>query len=132
LKPANDNGVGAIDVVTYSHDAGASVTAVCSLLTDNAYRSNCSINGPSSAGVGEVAFYSVTVSDRFGNPLGDHTLNMIASGGVVTGATQETDGYGEANGFTWTAPAGAGDYTLTVTDTDPRGGIILTKKVTVE
>ena len=58
-------------------------------------------------------------------------LNMTASGGVVAGATQETDAYGEGVGFTWSA-AGIGDYTITVTDTDPRGGIILTHRITIE
>jgi len=133
LTGANDNGVGAIDTVTYSHAAGASVTAVCSLLTVNTYRGNSTINGASSANPGETVYYSVTIKDRFGNPLGDHTLNMIASGGVVSGATQETDGYGEANGFEWTAPATPATYTITVTDADPRGGgITLTKTVTVQ
>ena len=55
---------------------------------------------------------------------------MTASGGTVTGATQETDAYGEANGFTWTG--NVGDYTIVVTDTDPRGGIILTSPIKVE
>lgn len=132
LTGANDNGVGAIDAVTYSHDAGASVTVVCSLLTGNTYRGNSTINGPASASPSETVYLSVTIKDRIGNPLGDHTLNMIASGGTVFGASQETDGYGEANDFIWTAPAGAGDYTITVTDTDPRGGIVLTMTVTVQ
>jgi hypothetical protein len=133
LTGANDDGVGAYDVVYYWACFSSVTSFTVALTTGSAYRGNCSINGPSSAAVGEVAFYSVTVSDRFGNPLGDHTLNMTASGGVVTGASQETDGYGEANGFIWTAPAAAGEYNLTVIDTDPKGGgISLTKKVTVE
>jgi len=132
LTGGNDDGIGAYDVVYYWSGASAFSAFNVTLTTGNAYSGNCAINGASSAALGEAVYYSVTIKDRFNNPLGDHTLNMVASGGVVTGATQETDGYGEANGFIWTAPAVAGDYTITVTDTDPRGGITLSKTVSVE
>jgi hypothetical protein len=56
---------------------------------------------------------------------------MSATGGVVTGASQETNSYGEAYGFRWTAPAAAGTHTITITDTDPLGGIVLQVNVTV-
>jgi len=132
LTGGNDDGVGAYDVVSYWSGASRWSYFTVALTTGFAYRGNCAINGPASVGPGDDVYYSVTIKDRFGNPLGDHTLNMVASGGVVTVATQETDGYGEANGFVWTAPAIAGDYTITVDDTDLRGGIVLTKTVTVE
>ena len=75
----------------------------------------------------------MAIADRYGNPLGDHTLNMTAANGVVGGATQETDAFGEAFGFTWTAPALDGDYNVVVTDTDPLGsGMVLTQKITVK
>jgi hypothetical protein len=74
----------------------------------------------------------VTVADRWGNPVGDHSINMTASGGTVLDGTGESNAYGEAGSFSWQAPVAAGDYTLTFTDTDPRGGIVLTTKVTVE
>ncbi|MBU0985381.1 MAG: hypothetical protein KKA42_16020, partial [candidate division Zixibacteria bacterium] len=62
----------------------------------------------------------------------DHTLQMTASGGIVTGGTQETDAYGEAFGFIWTAPGADGSYSIVVTDTDPRGGgLILTTDISV-
>jgi adhesin/invasin len=131
LTGGNDDGIGAHDVIYYWSGAALSTFNVA-LTTGTAYRGNSGINGLSSVTVGETVYYSVTIKDRFGNPLGDHTLNMTATGGVVTGATQETDSYGEANGFVWTAPDVAGDYTIIVTDTDPRGGIVLTKKVTVQ
>jgi len=133
LTGGNDDGIGAYDVVYYWSGAWAISTFNVALTTSDAYRDDCTINGASSASPGETVYYSVTIKDRSGNPLGDHTLNMIASGGVVSGATQETDGYGEASGFIWTAPATPATYTITVTDTDPRGGgITLTKTVTVE
>ncbi|MEW5795652.1 MAG: hypothetical protein AB1772_04755 [Candidatus Zixiibacteriota bacterium] len=134
LTGANDNGVGAIDFVTYWAAGGASVTLPCTLLTGFAYSGNSRINGATSCQPGEQVRLSVNIADRWGNPLGDHTLNMTApGGGVVTGGTQETDGYGEAFGFIWTAPALDGDYNIEVTDTDPRGGgMVLTLKITVK
>ncbi|RME21462.1 MAG: hypothetical protein D6800_12070 [Candidatus Zixiibacteriota bacterium] len=130
LTGANDDGIGAVDIVTFWNGTAATAIPV-TLTTGFAHRASSSINVQSSANAGEALPVSVTIVDRNLNPLGDHTLTLTASGGVVTGGTQETDGYGEASGFTWTAPATAGDYTLTITDTDPRGGIVLTKTVTV-
>ncbi|MDX9857320.1 MAG: hypothetical protein RBT76_05995 [candidate division Zixibacteria bacterium] len=128
----NDNGIGAVGLVQY-WAFGSSVTSIpVTIQTGNAYSGTSVLSGVSSAAPGEVVNLSASIKDRWGNPLGDHTLNMTASGGAVSGASQETDAYGEANGFVWTAPAGAGDYTITVTDTDPRGGIILSTTVTVE
>jgi len=131
----NDDGVGAIDYVTYYVDGGAAVTNICSLLTANAYQSMSAINGQTSASPGEVVNLSVTIVDRYGNPLADHTIDMSASGGTINGGgptTRETDAYGEAVGFTWTAPGVLGNYTITATDTDPRGGVVLTLQMTVE
>ena len=102
------------------------------MTTGTAYSGNSIINGPSSAATGEAVSITVVVKDRWGNPLGDHTLVMTASGGVVTGGTHESNSYGEAVGYTWTAPGVAGNYTVTITDTDPRGGIVLTKTIAVQ
>jgi len=130
LTGGNDNGVGAIDFVTF-RVGFASASFACSLLTGYASRANSTINGPASVDTAQTVDLSVTIKDRWGNPLGDHTLFMTATGGTVTGATQETDGYGEAFGFRWTAPTTASKQTITITDTDPRGGIVLTLSVTV-
>ena len=133
ITGANDDGVGAIDWVTFWAEGGASITRICSLLTGPAYSASSAINGPSTAQPGEAVQLTVTVADRWGNPLGDHTFIMTASGGLVSGATQESDAFGEAVGFLWTAPTLDGDYNITVTDTDPRGsGMVLTKKITVK
>jgi hypothetical protein len=131
---ANDDGIGVIDYVTYTADGGASVIMPCTLLTGTTYSGSSNITAPSTAVPGELIRLSVKIGDRWGNPLGNHTLNMTAlGGGVVTGGTQETSDYGEAYGFTWTAPATEGDYNITVTDTDPRGGgMVLTLKITVK
>ena len=133
LTGANDDGIGVIDYVTYTAEGGASVTLACVLLTGTTYSGSCEINGASTCQPGEQVRLSVKIGDRWNNPLGDHTLNMTASDGVVTGATQETGDYGEAFGFIWTAPAGEGDYNITVTDTDPLGGgVVLTMKIAVK
>jgi len=129
---ANDDGIGATDTVTY-WSGGGSITNFCVLLTGFAYSANSEINGETTAIPGEQVRLSAVIADRYGNPLADHTLNMTASGGVVTGGTQETNNYGEATGFIWTAPAGEADYNITVTDTDPRGGgMVLTLTITVK
>ncbi|HWR84196.1 MAG TPA: hypothetical protein VN285_12920 [Candidatus Deferrimicrobium sp.] len=128
----NDDGIGASDFVSYWSGSSAVSRFNILLTTGFAYSGASLINGNASVMTGEVVTFSVSIRDRFGNPLGDHTLNMTASAGVVSGATQETDSYGEANGFRWTAPGTEGTYTITVTDTDPRGGIVLTKQVTVK
>ncbi len=127
----NDDGIGARDFVQF-WSGTAFVTYPVNLTTGFAYSGNSKITAQSAASAGEVVNIFATIQDRWANPLGDHTLNMTASGGTVTGATQETDMYGEANGFTWTAPASAGDYTITITDTDPRGGIIFSTTITVQ
>ncbi|MDH4156719.1 MAG: hypothetical protein OEW00_05530, partial [candidate division Zixibacteria bacterium] len=132
LTGGNDDGIGAVDNVEYWCPGGASVTFPVVLLTAKAYTPNCSFNGQTSASPLEVVNFSAIITDRYGNPLGDHTLVMTASDGVVTGGTQRTNEFGEAIGFVWTAPNSAGTATITITDTDPRGGIILTKMVTVE
>ena len=131
LTGANDNGIGATDVVMYWGGDGFSSYSL-QLLTGNAYGANSTMDAPASVTAGTQANFSATVHDRFNNPLGDHTLNMTASAGVVVGASQETNTYGEAFGFKWTpALADTGDVVITISDTDPRGGIVLTKKVTV-
>jgi len=127
----NDDGIGAIDLVTY-YTSSASVTVAVSLTTGFAFSGNSELKGAGTAIPGEAVSFEAIIEDRFTNPLGDHTMVMTASGGTITGGTQETDSYGSANGFVWTAPGAIGTYTVTVTDTDPRGGIVLTKKVVVD
>jgi hypothetical protein len=131
LVTGNDDGIGANDVVTF-YTGTASSSYTVAMLTGNAYAGKSILNGPSSAAPAEAISLSANIRDRWGNPLADHTLVLTASGGVVAGGTQESDSYGDAYGFRWTAPGGLGDYNLTLTDTDPRGGITLTLKVTVQ
>jgi len=132
LTGANDDGIGAHDNVIYYSGGTAASYFTVALTTGFAYSGNSSITSVSTATLGESVSISATIRDRFGNPLGDHTLNMTASAGSVSGATQETNGYGEANGFVWTAPGAATSVTITISDTDPRGGIFLTTTINVE
>ena len=131
LGTGNDDGIGGTDIVTYYTNTAARSYTI-TLLTGNAYAGKCTLNGPTNAAPGEQISLSANIRDRWGNPLADHTLVLTAGAGTVTGGTQESDSYGDAYGFHWTAPGAAGDYNLTLTDTDPRGGIILSVKVTVE
>lgn len=131
LGTGNDDGIGGYDIVTYYTNTAARSYTVA-LLTGNAYAGKCTLNGPTSAAPGEQISLSANIRDRWGNPLADHTLVLTAAAGSVTGGTQESDSYGDAYGFRWTAPGAPADYNLTLTDTDPRGGIVLTLKVTVE
>lgn len=132
MTGGNDNGIGAVDQVVYWCGGTAAVTYNVSLTTGFAYGGNSSVTIPGNAAVGEFVNISAIIQDRFGNPLGDHTLILSANSGTVTGASQETNSYGEAVGFRWT-PSDTGSYTLTITNTDPRGsGLVLSKTVTVE
>lgn len=129
LTGGNDDGIGVVDYVTYWHAAGASTTRACTLTTGFAYSGSSSINAPGSLAPGETAYISVTIKDRWGNPLGDHTLDMNI--GIDDLGTFDTDAYGEAFGFVWTAPVTEGEYSIVCQDTDPRGGIILTGSIDV-
>jgi adhesin/invasin len=131
LVSGNDDGIGAYDVVTF-YNATASVSYTIALLTGGAYAGKSAVNGPTTAKQGETINISASIKDRWGNPLADHTLNLTASGGAISGGTQESDSYGDAYGFRWTAPTDSGDFNLNLHDTDPRGGIDLGLTVTVQ
>ncbi len=125
LTGANDDGIGAVDLVVYWHAAGAVTSYAVTITTSTAYSGNSSIALQGSPGGGEVAYFTVTIKDRAGNPLGDHTI-QIGGGGTI-----ETNAYGEAY-FAFNVPVAPGDYTVVVTDTDPRGGLVLTYTITVD
>ena len=131
LTGGGDNGVGAIDHVTFRVGFADSTVAIV-LKTGFASRSLSIINCPASVDTGQVVDISVTIKDRWSNPLGDHTLVMSASGGTVLSSTHVTDGYGEAYGFRYRAPGTKGTQSIVVDDLDPRGGgLKLTASITV-
>ncbi|MBD3258879.1 hypothetical protein GF377_10630, partial [candidate division GN15 bacterium] len=96
LTGGDDDGIGAIDYVTYWHGAGAARTQVCTLQTGFAYSGTSTINADANMAPGETMYMSVTIKDRWGNPLGDHTLHMTV--GADDLGRIDTDGYGEAFG----------------------------------
>lgn len=137
LTGGNDDGIGKYETITFKVPGYAYTTVTIPLTTGTAYSKNSTLEATNtSVGLGESVNLSALILDRFGNPLGDHTLLMSATRGTVTGASQETNGYGEAFGFVWTAPADSaslGKTTITVQDTDPRGGgVVLSTAITVE
>jgi hypothetical protein len=132
MTGGQDDGVGAIDNVTFWYDYATGVTQVCSLMTGPAYIDNSKLDIAATATIGETLPIKINVADRYGNPLGDHTLTLVESGGTLVGNTVSTDAFGVATGSSWTA-TGLGTFTITATDTDPRGGgMVLTAKVKVE
>ncbi len=128
----NDDGIGTTDEITYWSPGGGSNSYSIQITTGVANKGNSKWDAPENAILGEIVDITVTINDRFGNPLGDHTLVLAATAGTVSNGTQETDGYGEATGFRWTAPGAAANVSLTITDTDPRGNITFTTGVVVQ
>jgi hypothetical protein len=136
MNGVSDDGVGAVDLITanYANVVGASMP--CSLLTGPAYYSGCVLDIPSTVNYGTTVPLTVIIKDRWGNPLGDHTIvASVAGGGSISNGTQQTNLYGEATGFLLNAPAsGVGAPTSVIVsaqDLDPRGNITLTASVTL-
>ncbi len=136
LTGGDDDGVGAVDYLTARYASFASATVPCTLKTGTAYRDNCELSAEvTNVDYGETVYFSVSIADRWGNPLGDHTLVATATNGaVIPSGTKETDAYGAAEGYSVTAPgeaSGVDGFVVTVQDIDARGGIILTKEFTI-
>lgn len=131
MTGGTDDGIGAVEISGFW--AGLRNTVYpCTLTTGPAYGQMSSMTGQAAAVYGEEVNFDVEIKDRSGNPLGDHTLVMTASGGVVVGATKNTNSHGEAFGFTWIAPAVDGSYAVKITDTDPLGnGLVMSINVSV-
>jgi hypothetical protein len=134
-----DSGIGGIATITaraggyFGFNGGAQVV----LKTGAAFSDNSTINGPSSVSYGTSIPISVTIKDRWGNPLGGHLISLTADedGGTVTGSPRYTDSYGVASGFTFTATSNAAvtQAFLVADDLDPNyGGIGLSKKISFE
>lgn len=130
MTGGTDNGIGAIDYVTWWHPAGAVSSFAVNLTTGYAYAGSSNLAKQGSPGGGETGYFTVTIKDRFGNPLGDHSLTITTPSGSAVPAVAKTNSYGEAV-FSWLIPAAEGDYTIIVQDNDPRGGIVLSSTVTV-
>ncbi len=130
LTGANDDGIGFVDYVTYWHPAGAVSSFPVQMTTSTAHAASSSVKTIGSVAGGATAYFTATIVDRFGNPLGDHTLNITPPSGSASPSSVETNAYGEAY-FSWVTPVAAGTYVISVQDTDPRGGIVLSVQVTI-
>lgn len=134
LSGGTDNGIGAIDLISANYKGFVNAIVPCTLLTGPAYYNGCILDVAQTVNYGTTVPISVTVKDRWGNPLGDHSLTAIVTGGgTISNPTQKSNLYGEAMGFLYTAPT---DTTIKsvivqVRDADPRGNITLTKTLTL-
>ncbi len=131
-----DDGIGAIETISANFQSIVNEPISCSLLTGPAYRDNCELSlDKNSADYGERVYFSVTIKDRWTNPLGDHQLLASANNGatITNGGTKYTDPYGIAN-YSVNLPdstGGATSVTVTVVDNDPRGGLTLTEVISI-
>jgi len=138
----DDDQIGAIDVIT-SRSGFIGTAVVCTLTTVEAYHSKSSVALDNSS----IPYSStgmpvrVIIKDRYGNPLGDHSLTASITVGTMTVNTGETNTFGEAYGFRFNAPAPpppdvegnipTTPAIITVIDNDPMGlGLILSATVT--
>ncbi|MEZ5358907.1 MAG: Ig-like domain-containing protein [Candidatus Zixiibacteriota bacterium] len=135
MTGGNDDGIGGIDVITI-RSGFASTYVVCTLTTGTSFYDESGVSLDASSvpyGATGIPIRAV-IKDRAGNPLGDHTLTATISSGTMTTATSETNTYGEAYDFRFSAPADSTGGTkglITITDTDPRGGnLVMTTTVT--
>ena len=134
LTGSADDGIGAIDFITSSYKGVAAFGAPCTLLTGPAYYNGCLLDVSQTVNYGTTVPISVTVKDRWGNPLGDHLMvASVTGGGTVSNGSQRTNMYGEASGFTFNAPTDTliASVVLQVHDLDARGGITLTKTLSL-
>lgn len=86
--------------------------------------------------VGTQSYFTITIKDLWGNPLGGHRLSITTPGtvpGCVAPDEGVTDSYGMIGGLSFTAPAAAGTVNVEVRDLDPAlsGNLILRASVTV-
>lgn len=137
ITGANDDGIGAVDIIILK-SGFVSNTISITLLTAEAFFDESELTlGASSVSYGATGIpIRAVIKDRYGNPLADHTLTAaISAGSIVPGtAVQETNGFGEAFGFKFDAPAdstGGKTAVISVTDGDPLGnGLTMTATVT--
>ncbi|HOP08172.1 MAG TPA: hypothetical protein PLF13_12870 [candidate division Zixibacteria bacterium] len=133
LTGVADDGIGAVDIVTYWHSAGAETSFSVNVTTGYAYRGNSKLASVGTPSSGSDAYFTITIKDRWGNPLGDHAVNITtpAATPAPVPSSVMTNSYGEAY-FSWLVPGAAGEYTITAIDTDARGGVVLSTTVSVE
>jgi len=132
MNGISDDGIGVVDYITARYGYFASATVPCTLLTGSTYSKSCVVDIPGSVPTGSTTPFSVLIKDRSGNPLGDHALTATLSGsGSIANPDQVTNSYGEATGFTYTAPGVDATVIINVTDNDPLGGVTFSTQIKV-
>jgi hypothetical protein len=128
-----DDGIGAVAFVSVRAGGmgGVSSGFTTNFLTTGTYVKSSSIDIEAEVEPGTVTPFTVVIKDRGNNPLGGHRLTLSPNGGTITGSDFVTNEYGEVSLF-YTAPGAEGTYLITVTDTDPRGGVSFAKKIKVK
>lgn len=136
-----DDGIGAFGVLTATvgDGAGVSSSVTVQLLTGFAYSELSEVRMSETVAPGSSEPIIVVIKDRSGNPLSGHLLTGVPSMGWVSVDSDTTDvdsvytdQYGECGGLRYYAPATEGNAYITFTDFDPRGGVIITKKIKIE
>lgn len=127
-----DNGIGNVSLIK-ARSGWVENFVTVPFLTGKAYSKNCAIDMSTSVQYGSAVPIEVTIKDRYGNPLGGHTLSASSFGCSISGPTQITDEYGIASGFSFiaTSDTTVKSSTVTVYDSDPRGGVVLSTKVSL-
>jgi adhesin/invasin len=128
-----DDGVGAIATVTAGSalQFGASSSVNVSLTTGVSRNDRSSVTYPDNIPAGVTVPMYVSVKDREGNPLGDHTISLSVNAGSVD-SLAVTDMMGEAH-VTFAAPDTAGDVLLTIRDLDPTyGGVVMFETIAIK
>jgi hypothetical protein len=126
-----DDGICAVAAIT-ARSGGVVAFHNVNLLSGTAYFKNSVIEFFGDLVTGATVPVEVVIKDRNFIPLGGHSIALTSTSGSISGSPAITDRYGIAT-FMFTAPADtsiAKQAYLTATDSDPRGGISVAKKVT--
>jgi hypothetical protein len=130
---STDDGIGGTDLVPVSAGFGPEGDLFrVRLLTGPASAVKSVVDLPTSMRPGDLTYFTITVKDAWGNPLGGHRLTITATGGAIT-AEGVTDSYGVIGGLSFIAPAIPTTVYVDVRDMDPArsGNMILRKTVTI-
>ncbi len=127
-----DDGIGAVSNLT-AKSGFASATVQVNFLTGYAYYKSCLVDITGTVAYGATEPFTVIIKDRAGNPLGGHSISATVTSGSISGSPKITNGYGETSNLFFTAPTDTTikSATISVTDSDPRGGLTVTKKVSL-
>jgi hypothetical protein len=127
-----DDGVGAIATVTASSalEFGASGSVNIPFTTGSSRNDRSFVSYPDNIPTGATVPMYVTIKDREGNPLGDHTLALSVNTGSVD-TLCVTNSFGEAQ-VTFAAPDTSADVMLSIRDLDPNyGGVVMFETIVI-